>query len=91
MFGWQGDSLQRAMDEQCDIFCPTLKQQSYEAANECTLPRFTEEDIDGRKYSPKIHHYAMLLIAEAYMNVAFVTLPGNNPLTGVSPGTRRRR
>ncbi|KAF1953472.1 hypothetical protein CC80DRAFT_494753 [Byssothecium circinans] len=47
VFGWQGDALQRAMDQNCQVNCPTLKMQSTQAANKCTVARKVEEDVDG--------------------------------------------
>lgn len=54
MFGWEGDSLQRAMDAQCDVVCPELQEQDVSTANQCTLPRWVDEDIDGRKLNPRL-------------------------------------
>ncbi|RYP57314.1 hypothetical protein DL769_009559 [Monosporascus sp. CRB-8-3] len=48
VFGWEGDSLQRAMDARCnDTICSTLKTQSSEEAMKCTKPPVVKEDIDG--------------------------------------------
>ncbi|KAF1961103.1 hypothetical protein CC80DRAFT_577306 [Byssothecium circinans] len=47
LFGWQGDALQRAMDSPCYVNCPTLKTQSIQDVNKCTIPRRVNEDIDG--------------------------------------------
>jgi hypothetical protein len=47
MFGWKGDSLQRAMDKYCGVNCPELKTQSVEKANECTKSPLVDEPIDG--------------------------------------------
>ncbi|OCL11758.1 hypothetical protein AOQ84DRAFT_361240 [Glonium stellatum] len=47
VFGWKGDALQRAMDSQCNINCPTLKTQSIAQANACTKTPAVKEDIDG--------------------------------------------
>ncbi|RYP13672.1 hypothetical protein DL765_006802 [Monosporascus sp. GIB2] len=48
VFGWEGDSLQRAMDARCnDTTCSTLKTQSSEEAMKCTMPPVVKEDIDG--------------------------------------------
>jgi len=47
VFGWKGDSLQRAMDANCDVYCPTLKTQSISAGNQCTLKQNVAEAIDG--------------------------------------------
>ncbi|KAM7189662.1 protein of unknown function (DUF1996) domain containing protein [Rhypophila sp. PSN 637] len=49
LFGWEGDSLQRAMDSlntNCwSEYCPELKLQSWEAANSCTKSQMAKEDI----------------------------------------------
>lgn len=56
MFGWKGDSLQRALDSnsQCnsDLFgnnlrCPALKAQSIEQANKCTKKVSVKENLEG--------------------------------------------
>lgn len=49
IFGWKGDSLQRAMDSPCYVNCPTLKTQSISAMNKCAVARTVEENIDGCK------------------------------------------
>ncbi|KAF9002883.1 hypothetical protein BDQ17DRAFT_1242531 [Cyathus striatus] len=49
MFGWQGDALQRAMN-QCNDFggsCPTLKTQSIDAINRCTQRARVNEETEG--------------------------------------------
>ena len=47
MFGWQGDSLQRAMDNYCGVDCPVLKKQSIAEANKCSKETVVKESIDG--------------------------------------------
>ncbi|KAK3295368.1 uncharacterized protein B0H64DRAFT_145002 [Chaetomium fimeti] len=47
VFGWKGDSLQRAMDDNCDVVCPTLKTQSIGTGNQCTQDKKVAEQIDG--------------------------------------------
>lgn len=47
VFGWKGDSLQRAMDKYCGVNCPELKTQSVEAANACSKETVVKEDVDG--------------------------------------------
>ncbi|KAL2148993.1 hypothetical protein VTH82DRAFT_1679 [Thermothelomyces myriococcoides] len=48
VFGWQGDSLQRAMDGGClGATCADLKTQTVEEANKCTVPTRVNEDVDG--------------------------------------------
>ncbi|KAF2187573.1 hypothetical protein K469DRAFT_748843 [Zopfia rhizophila CBS 207.26] len=48
VFGWQGDSLQRAMNARCtgDV-CNVLKTQTTEEAMKCTVPKVVNEDVDG--------------------------------------------
>ncbi|KAF2274456.1 uncharacterized protein EI97DRAFT_460045 [Westerdykella ornata] len=48
VFGWKGDSLQRAMDARCTgDTCNVLEVQSTEEAMKCTVPRVVDEDVDG--------------------------------------------
>jgi len=47
MFGWKGDSLQRAMDSPCYVNCPTLKTQSISEMNKCAVPNTVDENFDG--------------------------------------------
>ncbi|KAL2195200.1 hypothetical protein P885DRAFT_62441 [Corynascus similis CBS 632.67] len=47
MFGWKGDSLQRAMDSPCYVNCPTLETQSIEEMNKCSVPNVVDEVVDG--------------------------------------------
>jgi hypothetical protein len=46
IFGWKGDALQRAMNADCNVYCPTLKTQSVQAANTCTKPTLVREEVD---------------------------------------------
>ncbi|KAK3314592.1 hypothetical protein B0H66DRAFT_482311 [Apodospora peruviana] len=47
VFGWKGDSLQRAMDANCDISCSQLKSQSISQGSQCTQSQKVAEPIDG--------------------------------------------
>ncbi|KAK3392693.1 hypothetical protein B0H63DRAFT_504766 [Podospora didyma] len=48
IFGWKGDSLQRAMNARCSgAVCSQLKTQTSEEAMKCVKPPAVNEDIDG--------------------------------------------
>ncbi|KAF2032107.1 hypothetical protein EK21DRAFT_110317 [Setomelanomma holmii] len=48
LFGWQGDSLQRAMNARCDFSgCSELKTQRFTDGNNCSLPPVVKEETDG--------------------------------------------
>jgi hypothetical protein len=51
VFGWKGDSLQRAMDGGCfGASCTGLKTQTVSEANKCGVPERVNEDVDGCKF-----------------------------------------
>ncbi|KAM7211245.1 protein of unknown function (DUF1996) domain containing protein [Rhypophila decipiens] len=55
MFGWKGDSLQKAMDKSECFYdgCGSIKKQAMSEANKCTVKDFVKEDIDGwQKFMP---------------------------------------
>lgn len=47
VFGWKGDSLQKAMDTNCNINCPPLKTQTIATGNKCAQSQKVKENIDG--------------------------------------------
>ncbi|KAI0097222.1 hypothetical protein GGR51DRAFT_553254 [Nemania sp. FL0031] len=49
MFGWQGDSLQRAMNKSECFYdgCGSIKKQTMAVANKCTVPDMVGEETDG--------------------------------------------
>lgn len=49
MFGWEGDSLQTAMDSDCYVNCPSLTTQSIAQGNQCSKPPVVNEDVSGCK------------------------------------------
>ena len=54
LFGWKGDTLQKAMDSSCMFnACENgkpLKSQSVAAMNKCAAKKLVQEDTDGCKY-----------------------------------------
>ncbi|TLS20974.1 uncharacterized protein PpBr36_10761 [Pyricularia pennisetigena] len=47
LFGWEGDSLQRAMDAHTYVSAPMLKTQTIAEQNKCRVRDFVGEEIDG--------------------------------------------
>ena len=53
LFGWKGDSLQKAMDGHCfGPSCTGLKTQNFPNANKCTVKPAVHEEMDGCKPAP---------------------------------------
>ena len=52
MFGWQGDSLQRAMNKSECFYdgCGSIKKQTMDVANRCTVPDMVGEETDGCEF-----------------------------------------
>jgi len=55
MFGWKGDSLQRAMDKPECFYdgCGAIKKQAMTVANQCNVKDFVGEKTDGCMFPPK--------------------------------------
>lgn len=49
LFGWEDDSLQRAMDGHTYVSAPMLTPQSISQQNGCKVPDIVHEDIDSCK------------------------------------------
>ncbi|SPO06469.1 uncharacterized protein DNG_09159 [Cephalotrichum gorgonifer] len=49
LFGWKGDSLQRAMDKSECFYdgCGSITKQAMSVANQCTVENFVGEETDG--------------------------------------------
>jgi hypothetical protein len=59
IFGWKGDSLQKALDARCTgDTCSELEKQPVEDAMACKKPQTVVEDVNGCKSSQP--YYALL-------------------------------
>lgn len=45
LFGWKDDALQKIMDEECYVNCSSMRTQSIEQMNACSVSRKVVEDI----------------------------------------------
>lgn len=50
VFGWKDDSLQKIMNEECYVNCRTMKTQSIDAMNRCSVGPVVKEDVEGCEY-----------------------------------------
>lgn len=52
MFGWKGDSLQRAMNKSECFYdgCGSITKQQMSVANQCTIKQTVQEETDGCTY-----------------------------------------
>lgn len=72
MFGWKGDSLQRAMDSNCMFnACENgnpLRSQGVQEMNACTVPRMIEEPTEGCKYSLRVSRIGRGFRADEFLS-----------------------
>jgi len=62
VFGWKGDSLQRALNSRCsNAVCKELRTQTSEEAMRCTLPQNVPEQVDGCTSSRAQHERVVKL------------------------------
>lgn len=64
VFGWKGDSLQKAMDTSgCfGATCGDLKVQSLQEAKACSVKSVVQEDIDGCEFLFSFAHSHLFII-----------------------------
>lgn len=74
MFGWKGDSLQRAMNARCNgAVCGELKTQSSEDAMKCTKSAVVEDDVDG---CMSLHRHVVTRFFHANHILGVTEIPG---------------
>ena len=70
IFGWKGDSLQRAMNAKCNLNrdCPNggIHAQRPEKYNTCTLPQQAQEPVDGCKLIKFCQYYVKMLTKDDF-------------------------
>lgn len=45
VFGWKDDSLQKILDEECYVGCQSMRTQSIEQMNACSIESKVQEDV----------------------------------------------
>jgi hypothetical protein len=48
VFGWKDDSLQKIMDEECYVNCKTMRTQTIDQMNACSVENKVKEDIGDK-------------------------------------------
>jgi hypothetical protein len=53
LFGWKDDTLQKIMDEECFVNCASMRTQSIEQMNACSVTKKVDEDVGDSNCKPK--------------------------------------
>ncbi|KAH7392525.1 hypothetical protein BKA66DRAFT_439251 [Pyrenochaeta sp. MPI-SDFR-AT-0127] len=59
VFGWKDDSLQKILDEECYVGCKSMRTQSIEQMNACSIKNKVQEDVGDETWLlalPGQHH-----------------------------------
>ncbi|KAF2648543.1 hypothetical protein K491DRAFT_684613 [Lophiostoma macrostomum CBS 122681] len=65
VFGWKDDALQKIMDEECYVNCTSMKTQSMEKMNSCSVPNKVHEDIGDNDWIASIPGQPMMRLHAA--------------------------
>jgi hypothetical protein len=49
VFGWKDDALQKIMDDPCYVNCQSMRTQTMDQMNSCTVAQTAKEDVDDCK------------------------------------------
>jgi hypothetical protein len=62
LFGWKDDALQKIMDEDCFVNCASMRTQSIEQMNACSVTKKVDEDVGDSNCKPE--DFAMVTITQ---------------------------
>ncbi|KAF2740946.1 hypothetical protein EJ04DRAFT_111338 [Polyplosphaeria fusca] len=54
VFGWKDDALQKIMDEACYVNCKTMRTQTIDQMNSCSVDSFVNEDVGDNNWLASI-------------------------------------